>query len=54
MEPLSTIRCTNCGREFVDDEDLILMQDTDGDWMHACPDCETDEHLMDLEDDSHE
>jgi hypothetical protein len=39
-------------RLFYDDEDgydLELMQDADGDWMRACPNCKTDAYLMDLE-----
>lgn len=42
------IRCNNCMREYEED-DLVLMRDKGGDWMHACPDCKTDAYLMDME-----
>ena len=52
MKP--TIRCTNCGKEFVDETELVHMHDdTEPDphnenWMDACPVCKTDKDLLDL------
>lgn len=43
------IRCNNCMRTFADDSELKLMPD-DGDFMRACPECGTDEWLMDIDD----
>lgn len=42
------IRCNNCMTVFESDEDLKLMDD-DGEYINACPHCETDSYLMDLE-----
>lgn len=42
------IRCNHCMRYFEDENDLMEMEDN-GEWIMACPDCMTDEYLMDLE-----
>ena len=45
-----TIRCTNCEKEFIDDSELKFMNDcNDGAKADVCPNCETDYHLMDLD-----
>jgi len=43
-----TMRCNNCYRLFEDEEDLERMEDEDGAFL-GCPDCKTDEYLMDLD-----
>jgi hypothetical protein len=50
-QPPATIRCNNCMAQFSGDDELVRMDDEEGDAMDACPNCKTDEHLMDL--DSH-
>ena len=45
---MSSIRCNMCEREFDSDEDLALLLDENGEWFRGCPDCKTDEYLMDL------
>lgn len=40
-------RCNNCMRVFRDDE-LELFRDGD-EWFKGCPNCKTDEYLMDIE-----
>ena len=43
------IRCNNCMAEYEAEEELEMMQDSDGDWMRACPTCRTDNYLMDID-----
>jgi Zn finger protein HypA/HybF involved in hydrogenase expression len=46
------IRCNNCMKHFQDEDELVILQDktdTQISYMKACPDCETDSYLMDLE-----
>lgn len=43
-----TCRCGRCLRVFAS-EDLMLMDDDDGDYVYACPICMTDEYLMDVD-----
>lgn len=43
-----TCRCNNCMRMFEDDDDLKLFCDN-GEYYKGCPDCGTDEYLMDME-----
>jgi len=47
------IRCNNCMRLFEDDSELEWFDDYFYDideTFQGCPDCETDEYLMDLND----
>lgn len=41
------IRCNNC-MSLLNENDLIRIQDSKGDFMYACPRCKTDEYLMDI------
>ena len=41
------IRCNNCSREFKNEDDLKKGKDERGHFL-GCPDCVTDEYLMDL------
>lgn len=43
-----TIRCNSCMRMFKDESELELFRDGD-EWFKGCPDCKTDGHLMDIE-----
>lgn len=45
-----TFRCNNCMTVFEDDDELDLIN-MDGEWVKVCPNCQTDEYLMDLDDD---
>lgn len=54
----NTIRCNMCGGEWLSDDDLALIRGktfpipngkTDTEWFKGCPDCGTDEYLMDIE-----
>ena len=49
------IRCNNCEKIFDGDEDLTQLTDLNGEgkeieYYLGCPDCKTDEYLMDIED----
>lgn len=43
------IRCNNCMSLFKDEDDLKIIED-DGEYINACPHCETDSYLMDVHD----
>lgn len=47
------IRCNFCLSRFRDDTELMLLRDGD-EWFWGCPDCRTDEYLMDLPDEEDE
>lgn len=42
------IRCNKCTMIFEDEEELIVVEE-DGEFFKACPNCLTDEYLMDEE-----
>jgi hypothetical protein len=42
------IRCNMCMRLFNDESELQEFTDVDGPLL-GCPDCETDEYLMDID-----
>ena len=42
------IRCNFCMTLFDDESELQLIRDGD-EWFKACPNCHTDEYLMDLQ-----
>lgn len=47
------IRCNNCYTEFKDEEDLKTFTDLskkEVEYFKGCPECKTDEYLMDMED----
>ncbi len=46
MEKQFTIRCNNCYKYFKDDDNLLCLLDADG-YFLGCPNCKTDEYLMD-------
>jgi hypothetical protein len=43
----AAIRCNNCYRLFLNEEELEILY-VDGGPRNGCPDCLTDEYLMDL------
>lgn len=43
-----SIRCNNCYILFENEDDLLRMEDKNGP-LDACPNCKTDEYLMDKE-----
>ena len=43
------IRCNNCMKEF-DNDEATPMITVGGETFHGCPDCKTDEYLMDIKD----
>ena len=46
------IRCNNCYKEFIDEEDLQILTDTskkEVEYYKGCPICKTDSFLMDIE-----
>ena len=43
------IRCNNCMRVFDEEEDLEMIDEGEGYFFLGCPECKTDEYLMDLE-----
>lgn len=45
---MSKTRCNNCMRVFADESELILLL-SGGEWYNGCPDCLTDQFLMDLD-----
>ena len=48
------IRCNNCMREFENEEDLKTLTDLSKreiEYYKGCPECLTDEYLMDIESD---
>ena len=49
----NTVRCNNCNWEGVEEELQIFQEETDADsidrsFFKGCPNCETDDYLMDL------
>lgn len=48
MDP-PTVRCNNCGFHGVEDDLIQVMDSVDGEITKACPKCETDSYLMDLD-----
>ena len=43
-------RCTNCEKEFIDDDDLTVLDESKENFYRGCPECQTDEYLMDVPD----
>ena len=43
-----TIRCNNCMKLFIDDEQLEQLKDNEG-FFKGCPVCKTDSYLMDID-----
>lgn len=41
------VKCTNCERVFSSDDELKLLEDENG-WFKGCPDCKTDQYLMEV------
>lgn len=44
------LRCTACGTLYPDSDYLMIMRDSDGGYMLACPTCHTDIHLEEVQD----
>lgn len=42
------IRCNWCMRVFEDEDDLAIIE-ADGEHFHGCPDCNTDEYLIEVD-----
>jgi Zn finger protein HypA/HybF involved in hydrogenase expression len=43
-------RCNNCMKYFESDEELQIIY-KEGEYVSCCPNCKTDEYLMDLDKD---